>query len=70
MQPDDWASRALQSLIWRYGIVTGYPNGKFLGNRALSRYEFAAALSAVVRQLEGAIANCKNPVYKVGARQM
>ncbi|MDZ4874035.1 MAG: hypothetical protein CLLPBCKN_003431 [Chroococcidiopsis cubana SAG 39.79] len=59
VQPDDWASRALQSLIWRYGIVTGYPNGKFLGNRALSRYEFAAALSAVVRQLEGAIANGK-----------
>ncbi|OWY65489.1 S-layer protein [cyanobacterium TDX16] len=59
VQPDDWASRALQSLIWRYGIVTGYPNGKFLGNRPLSRYEFAAALSTAVRQLEGAIANGK-----------
>jgi len=59
VQSDDWASRALQFLVWRYGIVAGYPNGKFLGNRALSRYEFAAALSAVLQQLERAIANGK-----------
>jgi porin len=56
VQPDDWANRALQSLIQRYGIIAGYPNGKFLGNRALSRYEFAAALSALWQQLEAAIA--------------
>lgn len=62
VQPDDWASRALQSLIWRYGIVAGYPNGKFLGNRALSRYEFAAALSEVVQQLERSLSSPRTQV--------
>jgi Carbohydrate-selective porin, OprB family/S-layer homology domain len=57
VQPDDWASRALQSLIWRYGIITGYPNGKFLGDRTLSRYEFAAALGSVLRQLERSLSH-------------
>jgi len=62
VQPDDWASQALQSLIWRYGIVAGYPNGKFLGDRTLSRYEFAAALSAVLRQLERSLSSTRTQV--------
>lgn len=62
VQPDDWASQALQSLISRYGIVTGYPNGKFLGDRALSRYEFAAALSMVLQQLERALSGTRSQV--------
>jgi Carbohydrate-selective porin, OprB family/S-layer homology domain len=48
VQPTDWAFEALQSLIERYGCMKGYPDGKFEGNRALSRYEFAAALSGCV----------------------
>ncbi len=46
VQPNDWAFGALQSLIERYGCIAGYPNGTFRGNRALSRYEFAAGLNA------------------------
>jgi porin len=57
VQPEDWASRALQSLVERYGIIAGDPNGKFLGDRALSRDEFAAALSVVLSQLERSLSH-------------
>ncbi len=46
VQPTDWAFQALQSLVERYGCIAGYPNGTFRGNRALTRYEFAAGLNA------------------------
>jgi len=29
VQPTDWAFQALQSLVERYGCVTGYPDGTF-----------------------------------------
>lgn len=48
VQPTDWAFQALQSLIERYGVVVGYPDGTFRGNRAMTRYEFAAALNAAL----------------------
>ncbi|MGK7890203.1 MAG: iron uptake porin [Leptolyngbyaceae cyanobacterium] len=44
--PTDWAYLALQRLVEQYGCVAGYPDGTFRGNRALSRYEFAAVLEA------------------------
>ena len=46
VKPTDWAFQSLQSLIERYGCVAGYPNQTFQGNRVLTRYEFAAGLSA------------------------
>lgn len=46
VQPTDWAFQALQSLVERYGCIAGYPDGTFRGNRALTRYEFAAGLNA------------------------
>jgi hypothetical protein len=46
VQPTDWAFQALQSLIERYGCIAGYPDGTFRGNRALTRYEFAAGVNA------------------------
>ncbi|MGE5659753.1 MAG: iron uptake porin [Actinomycetota bacterium] len=51
VQPTDWAFPALQSLIERYGCIAGYPDGTFRGNRALTRYEFAAALNACLEQI-------------------
>lgn len=45
VQPTDWAFGALQSLVERYGCLSGYPDGTYRGNRALTRYEFAAALN-------------------------
>jgi hypothetical protein len=57
VQPTDWAYEALRSLVERYGCIAGYPDGTFRGNRALTRYEFAAGLSACLQQIERLIAN-------------
>ncbi|NET34560.1 MAG: iron uptake porin [Cyanothece sp. SIO1E1] len=51
VQPTDWAFQALQSLVERYGCIAGYPDSTFRGNRALSRYEFAAGLNACLDKL-------------------
>ncbi len=51
VQPTDWAFQALQSLVERYGVVVGYPNGTFQGNRAITRYEFAAGLNAALNRV-------------------
>ncbi len=51
VQPTDWAFQSLQSLVERYGCIAGYPNGTFRGNRALTRYEFAAGLNACLNRI-------------------
>jgi len=51
VDPNTWAFQALQSLIERYGCIAGYPDGTFRGNRALTRYEFAAGLYACLNSL-------------------
>lgn len=56
VKPTDWAFQALQSLVERYGCIAGYPNRTFLGNRALTRYEFAAGLNACLDQVNQLIA--------------
>ncbi|MEM9219508.1 MAG: iron uptake porin [Cyanobacteria bacterium P01_F01_bin.150] len=56
VQPTDWAFQSLQSLVERYGCVAGYPNGTYRGNRALTRYEFAAGLNACLDQVNELIA--------------
>ncbi len=54
--PSDWAYQALSELVERYNCLAGYPDGSFRGDRALSRYEFAAGLNACVQQVERLIA--------------
>lgn len=51
VQPTDWAFTALQSLVERYGCIAGYPDGTYRGNRALTRYEFAAGLNACLDRI-------------------
>jgi len=51
VQPGDWAYEALRSLVEDYGCLTGFPDNTFRGNRPLSRYEFAASLSACLDAL-------------------
>ena len=51
VQPTDWAFQALQSLVERYGCIAGYPDGTYRGNRALTRYEFAAGLNACLERV-------------------
>ncbi|NEO36762.1 MAG: iron uptake porin [Moorea sp. SIOASIH] len=56
VSPGDWAYEALRSLVERYGCIAGYPNRTFRGNRATTRYEFAAGLNACLNQIERLIA--------------
>ncbi|MGK7945140.1 MAG: iron uptake porin, partial [Microcystaceae cyanobacterium] len=43
---------ALRSLVERYGCIVGYPDRTFRGNRALTRWEFAAGLNACLNTME------------------
>jgi hypothetical protein len=52
VQPTDWAYEALRGIVERYGCIVGYPDGTFKGNKALSRWEFAAGLNACMNSLE------------------
>lgn len=56
VRPTDWAFQALQSLIERYGCIAGYPDRTYRGNRALTRYEFAAGLNACLNRVNELIA--------------
>jgi hypothetical protein len=56
VQPTDWAFAALQSLVERYGCIAGYPENLYRGNRALTRYEFAAGLNACLERVNELIA--------------
>jgi len=55
MQPTDWAMQALQSLVERYGIISGYPDGTFRGDHPLTRNEFAASLNAVLNYIQAQV---------------
>jgi Carbohydrate-selective porin, OprB family/S-layer homology domain len=56
VDPNQWAFQALKSLVERYGCIEGYPSKKYLGNRPLSRYEFAAGLNACLDKVGEQIA--------------
>lgn len=56
VQPTDWAFQALQSLVERYGCIAGYPDRTYRGNRAMTRYEFAAGLNACLNRINELIA--------------
>ncbi|NET70032.1 MAG: iron uptake porin [Sphaerospermopsis sp. SIO1G2] len=63
VSPEDWAFTALSELVERYGCIAGYPNGNFLGNRTLSRYEFAAGLNACLQKINQLIAAKKTDFF-------
>ena len=56
VDPNSWAFQSLKSLVERYGCIEGYPSKKYLGNRPLSRYEFAAGLNACLDKVGEQIA--------------
>ena len=56
VKPSDWAFQSLQSLVERYGCIAGYPDITYRGNRALTRYEFAAGLNACLDRINNLIA--------------
>lgn len=51
VQPTDWAYQALQSLVERYGCIVGYPDSTYRGERALTRFEFAAGMNACLDRI-------------------
>ncbi len=48
---DHWAYDAVQSLAAK-GIIVGYPDGTFGGNRTMTRYEFAEAIAKALAYVE------------------
>ncbi|MFM2432136.1 MAG: hypothetical protein RLZZ511_3350 [Cyanobacteriota bacterium] len=64
VKPTDWAFQALQSLVERYGCIAGYPDRTFRGNRALTRYEFAAGLNACLEKVNELIASATDNLAK------
>ena len=57
VQPTDWAFQALQSLVERYACIAGYPDSTYRGDRAMTRYEFAAGLNACLDRITELIAS-------------
>lgn len=64
VQPTDWAFQALQSLVERYGCIAGYPNQTYRGNRAMTRYEFAAGLNACLDRINELITTATTDLVK------
>ena len=52
VSPQNWSYEALKNLVENYGCIVGYPDGTYRGDRALTRYEFAAGLNACLGQIE------------------
>lgn len=48
---DHWAYQAVMNLVQTYGCLSGYPDGTFRGDQALTRNEFAAAMNACMTTL-------------------
>ncbi|WP_156114122.1 iron uptake porin [Myxosarcina sp. GI1] len=51
VNPEDWAYEALRNLSDRYNCLDGYPDATYRGNAAMSRYEFAVALSSCLQSI-------------------
>jgi hypothetical protein len=64
VRPTDWAFQALQSLVERYGCIAGYPDRTFRGNRAMTRYEFAAGVNACLDRVNELIAAATTDLVK------
>lgn len=49
--PTHWAYTAVQQLAQK-GLVLGYPDGNFLGNKTITRYEMASLILRAIQQVE------------------
>ncbi len=64
VKPTDWAFQALQSLVERYGCITGYSNSTYRGNRVLSRYEFASGVNACINRVSELMTSATGDLVK------
>jgi hypothetical protein len=54
--PNSWAYQAIKSLAAE-GLIEGYPDGKFKGNRPLTRYEAAVLVNRAVDKIEARLSS-------------
>lgn len=52
LERSHWAAEAIENLVDKYGVMSGYPDKKFRGQRTLTRYEMAAALYQVMKYID------------------
>jgi S-layer family protein/phosphate-selective porin O/P len=52
--PGHWAYEAVRDLANK-GLVMGYPDGKFMGKRALTRYEMATIIQRLLRTVDAMV---------------
>jgi len=64
---DHWAYDAVQDLVDE-GIIIGYPDGTFRGDRAMTRYEFAMAISRLLDVIPAGPPGPKGDKGDTGAR--
>jgi len=50
--PNHWAYGAIQTLMEKYRIMSGFPDKTFRGQRTVTRYELAAVLATVMDRME------------------
>lgn len=65
VSPETWSYEALKNLVENYGCIVGYPDGTYRGDRALTRYEFAAGLNACLGQIEKRILEARGQGFSV-----
>ncbi|MEB3284426.1 MAG: S-layer homology domain-containing protein [Candidatus Sericytochromatia bacterium] len=63
---DHWAFQAIQQLTERYGVMQGFPDNTFRGNKTVSRYELAAALTRVMQRMQMASQTTNAPLAQAG----
>lgn len=56
LSSNHWAYKAIEALIEKYGVMSGYPDKTFKGAKNMTRYELAAALYKVMTKVEELIA--------------
>lgn len=68
--PDDWAYTALESLAERHGCLLAYEDGTYRGDRAMTRYEFAASLDACLTAIQQQIEGKKSAITREDLAQL
>lgn len=62
---DNWAYPAVQALV-KVGIIDGYPDGTFHGDKAITRYEMAQIVNKAIANYDKATAQQKYLIDKLG----
>lgn len=66
--PDHWAYQAVQEMVQK-GIIKGYPDGKFRGNRPITRYEVAQMVAEAFRNIDQRLKELSDRLDKIAPPQ-